>query len=190
MSKCTVFVPLFLLVLDVLSAVAPSAGSLLPWLDRRDSSLSEQITDPFKILEYVPFGLDHDDVAMLALARVDWRETPNSHEIVIDVPGMKKEDLKIEVEDNRILRVSGERKREEEEKKGEHWHRVERSYGKFWRQFRMPENANLESIKAKLENGVLMLTFEKLAPEKIKGPKIVSIEGEGEGKEKLGIAKS
>lgn len=88
MSKCTVFVPLFLLVvLVVLNAVAPSAGSLLPWLDRRDSSLSEQITDPFKILEYVPFGLDHDDVAMLALARVDWRETPNSHEIVIDVPG-------------------------------------------------------------------------------------------------------
>jgi HSP20 family protein len=169
MSKCTVFVPLFLLVLVVLSVVAPSAGSRLPWLDRRDSSLSEQITDPFKILEYVPFGLDHDDVAMVALARVDWRETPNSHEIVIDVPGMKKE---------------------EEEKKGEHWHRVEQSYGKFWKQFRMPENADLESIKAKLENGVLTLTFAKLAPEKIKGPKVVSIEGEGEGKEKIGVAKS
>lgn len=87
MSKCTVFVPLFLLVLLVLNVVTPSAGLLLPWLDRRDSSLPEQIADPYKILEYMPLGLDHDDVAMVALARVDWRETPNSHEIVIDVPG-------------------------------------------------------------------------------------------------------
>lgn len=87
MRKCTVFVPLFVLVVLLLSVPVPSAGSLLPWLDRRGSSLSEQLTDPFKILEYVPFGLDHDDVVMMALARVDWRETPNSHEIVIDVPG-------------------------------------------------------------------------------------------------------
>ncbi|KAJ1696471.1 hypothetical protein LUZ63_004983 [Rhynchospora breviuscula] len=189
MSKSSVLVSVLLVVL-VVSAAAPSVASLLPWLDRRGSALSEQITDPFKILEYVPFGLDHDDVAMMSLARVDWRETPNSHEIIIDVPGMKKEDLKIEVEDNRILRVSGERKREEEEKKGEHYHRVERSYGKFWRQFRMPENADLGSIKAKLENGVLTLSFAKLAPEKIKGPRVVTIEGDVDKKEKICVAKS
>ncbi|KAJ1702900.1 hypothetical protein LUZ63_002679 [Rhynchospora breviuscula] len=84
---------------------------------------------------------------------------------------MIKEDLKIEVEDNRILRVNGKRKREEEEKKGEHWHHVKHSYGEFWLQFRLLENADLNFVKAKLENGVLTLNFAKLAPEKIKGTK-------------------
>lgn len=81
---------LILVVVLLLSDASPSVGSMLPWLDRSGSSLSGQFMDPFKILEHVPFGLglDRDDMPMVTpLARVDWRETPNSHEIVIDVPG-------------------------------------------------------------------------------------------------------
>ncbi|CAN6228292.1 unnamed protein product [Urochloa humidicola] len=161
-------------------ASAAAAASISPLSD-----LSLLAADPFRILEHVPFGFDRDDVAMVSLARVDWRETPDAHEIVVDVPGMRKEDLKIEVEENnRVLRVSGERRRVAEEK-GDHWHREERSYGRFWRQFRLPENADLESVAASLDNGVLTVRFRKLAPEQIKGPRVVGIAGgDGEGDKK------
>ncbi|CAL9768514.1 unnamed protein product [Musa acuminata subsp. burmannicoides] len=177
--------PLLLLV-PVWLGATPSSGSLLPWLDRAGSPLSDRFPDPFRILEHIPFGVDRDDTAVVTHARVDWKETPTHHHIMIDVPGLKKEELKIEVEENRILRVSGERRREEE-KKDEHWHRVERSYGKFWRQFRLPDNADLDSVSAKLEDGVLTVALPKLAPEKIRGPRVVSIAGGDDAgdKEKL-----
>ncbi|KAF7016681.1 hypothetical protein CFC21_030223 [Triticum aestivum] len=175
-------------------AVAPADGAILPWFGSgggsrgaRDDAVASPLqdvallADPFRILEHVPFGFDRDDVAMVSMARVDWRETADSHEIVVDVPGMRKEDLKVEIEENRVLRISGERRREVEERKGDHWHREERSYGKFWRQMRLPDNADLDSIAASLDAGVLTVRFRKLAPEQIKGPRVVRIAGGDDG---------
>ncbi|XP_004495437.1 22.7 kDa class IV heat shock protein [Cicer arietinum] len=177
---------LLMLVLFFLFANFPSnaKGSLLPFIDSPNTLLSDlwsdRFPDPFRVLEQIPFGVEKDEQTMaLSPARVDWKETPEGHVIMLDVPGLTKDDIKIEVEQNRVLRVSGERKKEEE-KKGDHWHRVERSYGKFWRQFRLPENVDLDSVKAKMENGVLTLTLDKLSRDKIKGPRLVTIANDGE----------
>ena len=174
----------FLFLVFVGNFPSKAKGTLLPFIESPNTLLSDlwsdRFPDPFRVLEQIPFGVEKTEPSMsLSPARVDWKETPEGHVIMLDVPGLKKDDIKIEVEENRVLRVSGERKKEEE-KQGDHWHRVERSYGKFWRQFRLPENVDLDSVKAKMENGVLTLKLNKLSQDKIKGPRMVSIAEENE----------
>ncbi|KAK6940414.1 Alpha crystallin/Hsp20 domain [Dillenia turbinata] len=181
MNKIPLLLLLFLFSLSNASLIPfpDRYSNIFPWPDPLFPP-----SDPFKVLEQIPFGFDKDDSVALPPARVDWKETPESHLIMVDVPGMKKEELKIEVDcENRVVRVSGERKREKEEKEGERWHREERTYGKFVRQIRLPENADPESVKAKLEHGVLTVSIGKVTPDRIKGPKVVSIEGSDEDKQ-------
>lgn len=92
-----------------------------------------------------------------------------------DLPGLKKEEVKVEVEDGRILQISGERSKEQEEKT-DTWHRVERSSGKFLRRFRLPENAKMEQVKATMENGVLTVVVPK---EEEKRPEVKAIDISG-----------
>ncbi|KAK4492861.1 hypothetical protein RD792_000186 [Penstemon davidsonii] len=115
------------------------------------------------------------EVSSLAGARIDWKETPEAHVFEADVPGLKKEEVKVEVEEGRVLQISGERNKEQEEK-NDKWHRVERSSGKFLRRFRLPENAKLEEIKANMENGVLTVTVPK---EEVKKPEVKAIDISG-----------
>jgi HSP20 family protein len=71
----------------------------------------------------------------------------------IDLPGMKKEDVKVEVTDGHLA-ISGERQRETEEK-GKEFYRCEREYGSFHRAVPLPEGVRLEDVKATFADGVL-----------------------------------
>ncbi|MFS8008136.1 putative small heat shock protein HSP20 [Helianthus anomalus] len=145
-----------------------NALSLIPY-NRPLWDMMIQSEDPFKILEQNPLNT----LEAINLARADWKETSTHHVISLDVPGMKRADIKIEVEENRVLKVSGERKAEEEEE-GDKWHRAERTSGKFWRQFRLPGNADVDNIMARLEDGVLKIKVPKLDQVK-KQAKIIDI---------------
>ncbi|KAK4436563.1 class I heat shock protein [Sesamum alatum] len=135
---------------------------------------SLDICDPF---QGFPFSNDVANLPTTAIAnaRIDWKETPEAHVFKVDVPGLKKEEVKVEVEDGSILQISGERSKEQEEK-NDKWHRVERSSGKFLRRFRLPENAKLEQVKAAMENGVLTVTVPK---EEVKKPEVKAIDISG-----------
>uniref|UniRef100_A0ACD5ZPL5 Uncharacterized protein n=1 Tax=Avena sativa TaxID=4498 RepID=A0ACD5ZPL5_AVESA len=121
------------------------------------------------------FPRSSSETAAFAGARVDWKETPEAHVFKADVPGLKKEEVKVEVEDGNVLLISGERSKEHEEKTGT-WHRVERSSGKFLRRFRLPDNAKAEQVKASMEDGVLTVTVPK---EEVKKPDVKSIQISG-----------
>ncbi|KAJ0245945.1 18.1 kDa class I heat shock protein [Hirschfeldia incana] len=138
------------------------------------------VFDPFSLDAWDPFqGLftpsSAPEIAAFTNARMDWKETPESHVFKADLPGLKKEEVKVEVEDKNILQISGERSKENEEK-NDKWHRVERASGKFMRRFKLPENAKMEEVKATMENGVLTVTVPK-APEKKPEVKSIDISG-------------
>ncbi|KAF9596828.1 hypothetical protein IFM89_013876 [Coptis chinensis] len=116
-----------------------------------------------------------NETTAMAHAKIDWKETPNAHVFKADVPGLKKEEVKVEVEEGKVLQISGERNRDTEEKTDK-WHRVERSSGKFVRRFRLPENAKVDEVKASMENGVLTVTVPK---EEVKKPNAKSIDISG-----------
>ncbi|CAN6581016.1 unnamed protein product [Malus baccata var. baccata] len=144
--------------------------SLIPNSRRGSSSVfdpfSLNLWDPFKDFpfpsssSFSTFPEFSRENSAFVNTRVDWKETPEAHVFKADVPGLKKDEVKVEVEDDRVLKISGERNVEKEDK-NDKWHRVERSSGKFLRRFQLPENAKVDQIKAAMENGVLSVTVPK-----------------------------
>nr|AAL32036.1 small heat shock protein [Retama raetam] len=135
---------------------------------------SLDIWDPFQdfpLRTIAPSGFD-TETAAVANTRIDWKETPEAHVFKADLPGLKKEEVKVEVEEGRVLQISGERTKEKEDK-NDTWHRVECSAGRFLRRFRLPENAKVEQVKASLENGVLTVTVPK---EEVKKPDVKPVQ--------------
>ncbi|THU94051.1 HSP20-like chaperone [Dendrothele bispora CBS 962.96] len=112
-------------------------------------------------------------VSAILKPRMDLHEDSSKNAVTatFELPGMKKEDIQIDVHDGRLT-VSGETKTSEEHEKDGYAVR-ERRFGKFSRTLRLPQGVKDEEIKASMENGVLTVTFPKLAPET--APKKITI---------------
>lgn len=91
---------------------------------------------------------------------VDIYENDERTELHVEVPGIKKEEIDVKV-DNGVLTIKGERKLEKEEKQDKHY-RLERSFGMFERSFTLPDYVDAEKIEGKYENGILLLTLPKV----------------------------
>jgi len=155
---------------------------------RTETSLARPGTfrDPFATLRQMTTDLDRMwTTPFLAPLRVlvpqepvEWSPTIDVFEkdkrlvTRVDLPGMKKEDVKVEVTDGNLT-ISGERKREFEEKK-ENMFRCEREYGSFFRMVPLPEGARFEDVKATVADGVLEVSIPLPVQQKA-APKAVEI---------------
>jgi HSP20 family protein len=105
------------------------------------------------------FGMNFREMDTVWRPTVDLSETEEGFEVKAELPGMKKEDIKVEMNDG-LLTLTGEKKQEKKDDK-KNYHRIERAYGKFERSFRLPRNVKGEEIKAKYKNGVLTIEIPK-----------------------------
>lgn len=98
--------------------------------------------------------------------RVDIKETKDDYQLVAELPGMNKGDVKITMREN-TLQISGEKKAQEEDK-STNYHRIERHYGAFSRSFTLPSAVNASKINAVFKDGELKLTLPKVEEAKPK----------------------
>jgi len=114
-------------------------------------------------------GEDKDMISSAWLPAVDIFESDQELVLTAEVPGIDEKDIEISLENN-VLSIRGERKFEKETKE-ENYHRIERSYGTFYRSFTLPNYVDPEKINAVHENGVLKIRMSKkpeLKPKKVK----------------------
>ncbi|HHD82826.1 MAG TPA: Hsp20/alpha crystallin family protein [Bacteroidetes bacterium] len=90
---------------------------------------------------------------------IDVEETKDEIIVKAEIPGMKKDDIKISLQNDNIL-IEGEKK-QEKESKGKNYHRIERVFGKFKRMITLPCEVKADKVKAKYENGLLTINLPK-----------------------------
>ena len=128
--------------------------------------------DPFRDLEGIQVRLNRlfpdvparfEDETLFAgwSPAVDIQETNDEFILKADLPDVKKDDVKVELEDG-VLTVEGERKREKEET-GKRFHKVERTYGRFVRHFTLPSEVDGPHVRAAFKDGVLNVRLPKAA---------------------------
>lgn len=161
-------------------AVAPARGARDPF------ALWRQVTAELERAFDEPFWASRWPLFRAAAAReanwapkVDVFERDNRLVTRVDLPGVKKEDVTVEVTDGHLA-LSGERKRETEDKK-DNVYRTEREHGSFYRAVALPEGVKVEDVKATFADGVLEVSVPLPARPEAKARK-VEIQGPGKAK--------
>jgi len=90
---------------------------------------------------------------------IDVSETDEAFKVIAELPGVEEQDVDVTVSDDRLT-IKAE-KRKESEEKGEHFHRVERSYGTFERSMSLPRGVDTDNVNAQMKNGMLTVTIPK-----------------------------
>ena len=135
---------------------------------REFSTLQDRMNRLFRESYNEP-GRDESLVASGFAPAVDVYEDEHNVTLKLEVPGVKQDDLDVQVENN-TLTIRGERKFEKEEKE-ENFQRIERRYGSFSRSFTLPNTIDTDSVNANYENGVLKVELakrEEAKPKQIK----------------------
>ncbi|NPA03719.1 MAG: Hsp20/alpha crystallin family protein [Epsilonproteobacteria bacterium] len=121
-------------------------------LERRLSSMLDFVAPPASLM-----STQKEPTSWIPA--VNEKEDEKAYYLEIDLPGVKKEDINVEVKDNMLI-ISGERKFKKEEKdKG--YKKIESFFGKFERKFTLPPDANVDKIEAKVEDGVLTIIIPR-----------------------------
>lgn len=130
-------------------------SALMPWtglasLRREMDRVFDRVFEPFP-----------DEMRSLGewAPRMDVSETKEAVMVKAEVPGMDSKEIEVSLQGD-LLTVKGE-KRQEKEEKGEHYHRVERSWGTFTRAVRLPATVDASGVQATFKNGVLTITLPK-----------------------------
>ena len=141
---------------------------LMPFKNRRNvPDVFNEMEDMIRKMWYgFPFHNFPEDVDATWTPRLDVSETDKEIEIVADLPGMEKNDIAVNLEDD-VLTIKGERKQEKEES-GKHYHSTERRYGSFYRSLRLPNEVQTAKINASFKDGVLKITLPKVKTAKKK----------------------
>ncbi len=117
-----------------------------------------------------------DDGNLGGLMRADVKENDDGYEVHLDLPGFKKEDVKAQLKEG-YLTVTATRQSSVDDSKNEKYIRRERYMGSVSRSFYVGENLTEEDIKAKFDNGTLILSLPKVPQKKVEEDRYITIEG-------------
>ena len=126
-------------------------------VEREFNRMFKSIDDRFGFLKKEDSDDEYENAVWMPLT--DVYEDKDDYKITADLPGIKKEDVKISVSDGK-LSISGERKQEEETKEAK-YHRIERTFGKYYRSFTLPKEIKEDKIKAAFKDGQITVTIPK-----------------------------